>query len=754
MSAPDDLSVLIQSLQKCSNTSECINFDLVSSIQEFLNCLDKNVFEDIERGNNEEEKEKEVINSFTSAAIFVENCVKIFGLKIEHLHNLAHNTLCNIHRENKNHNHSGNRSSNHSGNHNGSHSGNHSGSHSGSHSGNRKHLMFPDEEEYLFVCDIKTLKYSTNENDNTEDDLLVKTIPLPTFLFTENIKKKENPEDEKDRIYDVDVITYGENVTDEVGTTNGVDTMLNVGVPNGMITTDEDRSLSRGDEFQIMDANSIISLNFDKMFLENDGMLLQDINDYNVFINDQSDFTIKNKNSTILFEKYDFFSREATYVSSDSLCEYIGEKNSIEDTYKIYHFNDIICGKICSDTLLFKTYFSDYDFALGILKNKKYILKKFKEQKKYFFMLDENTHMNNEKILTWSEKNDIKRKLPNYYILNCHNIKNSQDFFRYMQPSKILDIIKRNDKNKNTFNEHDKRVDETIGRNEGDENYGVTSSGEKNFFNFSPDQRLFHQIKIPDLYVQKLGLNFSYYHLEPLLYNLIKDLKKKKNVEKFFSIDLYDEKANYDFDILKDEEYQEEKNDESAPIEETLTFDNFLDAKSINGDIQDLPLEVLNKKDSVDAFFLSFDEDAHDRLNKWNLFLEEKLELLRKQPRYDVDHYKKSIINYTINSGDRISFTNLIRNKEQYQICRNFLTTLMLINTDILSISEINSHDTSNDVSNYQINIKRENVEEYLNTSNRFKNTKFVIKDKKRKNEAKQASTAPQRKMQKMASKK
>ncbi|SOV20432.1 conserved Plasmodium protein, unknown function [Plasmodium gaboni] len=89
MSTTDELNLLIQNLQKCNNANECINFDLASTIQGFLNCLDKNVLENIDKGLGENEYEKEVVDSFTSAAIFVENCVKIFSQKIEHLHNFS-----------------------------------------------------------------------------------------------------------------------------------------------------------------------------------------------------------------------------------------------------------------------------------------------------------------------------------------------------------------------------------------------------------------------------------------------------------------------------------------------------------------------------------------------------------------------------------------------------------------------------------------------------------------------------------------
>ncbi|CRG95434.1 conserved Plasmodium protein, unknown function [Plasmodium gallinaceum] len=647
MSTTDELSILMQNLQKCSNTNECINFDLTSTLQGFLNYLDKNIFENVEKKINENENEKDFMNSFTSAAIFVENCVKIFSQKIEYLHNLAHNTLYNIYKENKNSNAS------------------------------KKHLITSYEEEYLFINEIKNLK-NTSENEIIEDELLVKTIPLPTFLFTENIKKKENNVDNINKLND-------ENNTENINESKNEMEQIN--------------------EFEVIEKNSLNSLNFDKMFLENDGILLLDINDYNIFINDQYDFSIQNKNSSILFEKYDFFSRHSTYLSNN-LSKFIEEKKNVEDIYKINHISDFLSEKVCFDIFLFKQDFFDYDFSLGILKNKKNILNKYHEQKKCFYLLEENTHMDGNKSL--SIETDIK-KLPNYYILNYQNVKNCDDFFRYMQPNEILDIMKKNIKQ--------------------DEN-----EVEKETFivKYSNDQKIFHQMKIPELYIQKLGLNFSFYYLEPLIYNLIKDLKRKKSVEKFFSLDFYDDKPNYDFDILVDDEFNDGKNQENKLIEEKLTLDNFMDVKSFNDDINNLPLEVFEKKNS-DEFFVSFQDEIHERVNRWNLFLEEKLEILRKQPKYDVDDYKKNIINYTINSGNKIYFSNLLKDKEQYQTCRNFLTILMLINADILDIKEVNNKSNSNDVSNYEIYIKKENIQEYLSTSKRFKNTSFIIKDKKRK---------------------
>lgn len=107
--------------------------------------------------------------------------------------------------------------------------------------------------------------------------------------------------------------------------------------------------------------------------------------------------------------------------------------------------------------------------------------------------------------------------------------------------------------------------------------------------------------------------------------------------------------------------------------------------------------------------------------------------ILKRQPQYNVEYYKKKILKYIINNGDNIYFPDLIKNDEKYQIYRNFLTTLMLINTNKLNISEIDQQKHSNNITNYQINIKNINVNEYMNISSAFDNTKFTINDKKRK---------------------
>ncbi|ANQ06454.1 Uncharacterized protein PCOAH_00008310 [Plasmodium coatneyi] len=754
MSTPDELTVLIQNLQKCNNTSESINFDLARTIQEFLNCLDRNVLEELEGGIHENEREKEsdkerdsqrdsqrdnqrdrdVTNSFTSAAIFVENCVKIFGLKIEHLHNLAHNTLYNIYKEHKHSN------------------------------GGKKHNVMCDEEEYLFINEVKNLKSCPGDNEPCmEDDLLIKTIPLPTFLFSENVKKKEDSTEMRAGT-DMDVNL---DVDSEVGTElsishlnvdggggdhrkrNSKMSKQNEEAPNETIAAtaawkkEEDDHLT--DETEVFEQNSLKPLNFDKMYLENDGILLLDINDYNVFINDQYDFSILNQNSSMLFEKYDFScSRHSTYFSPANLKKYMEKEKTVNDIYKTYNFNDLLNDELCPDVFLFKNDFFDYDLALGIIKSKKYLLSRFKEQKKYLYVLDENAHMDKDRMGTTTyEKNDIKRKLPHYYMLNCQNIKHAQDFFTYMQPGQIIDIITRNAERRyfsclpNGETSHTRQRDNTSGA---DSPSGGTAQPTTLTDTISPprsnDQKLFEQIKIPDIYIQKLGLNFDYYHLDPLIHNLIKELKKKKNVEKYFSLNLFDEKNNYDFDILQDEEYVDDQNEENAIAEGecNITTEKFLDVRSLNdGMIDDIPLDVFEKKDSSDAFFASFDEDIHERVNKWNVFLEEKLQLLRSHPKYDVDVYKKNIIHYTINSGEKIPLCNLIKHREPYQVCRNFLTTLMLINTDMLQISQVNQHSQSNDVSNYQIKVKKENVQEYLGSSKNIKNASFVIKDKKRK---------------------
>ncbi|GAW79570.1 hypothetical protein, conserved [Plasmodium gonderi] len=761
MSTSDELSVLIQNLQKCNNTSESINFDLASTIQEFLNCLDKNVFEDLEKGINGSEKEKnkgknkgkdkekdnhtekdlemekqnELMNSFTSAAIFVENCVKIFGLKIEHLHNLAHNTLYNIYKENKNNNSA------------------------------KKHIIISDEEEYLFINEIKSLKNSQSENEQyLEDDLLIKTIPLPTFLFAENMKKEKSQVsnsnrsesnncssnfngDEKNRNASSNLTSQGEDVEH---TLNTKWTKLGKQVRTDSGDIESEVPEIDEEEEEIIDHNSIKSLNFDKIFLENDGILLLDINDYNIFINDQNDFSIQNQMSSALFEKYDFYtSNNSTYLPCANLSKYIEKEKTVDAIYKINSLNDILTNDLCQDIFLFKQDFYDYDFSLGITKNKNSMLNKFKENQKYLHLLDENSHMGENKFITTHEKSQGKKKLPHYYMLNCQNITRSQDFFRYMQPSQIIDIIERNThrhyfsyatnqndiKDSNDLVGQDRKQDDMS--SEILENKLTSSHMRKHNLDLlhSNDEKLFDQIKIPDMYIQKLGLNFSYYHLEPLIYDLIKDLKKKKNVEKFFSINLYDEKQNYEFDILQDEEYADDKIEDNPNAPEKYTTDNFLDVRSLNDDMNDIPLEVFEKKDSSDIFFASFDEDIHDRVNKWNIFLEEKLQMMRKRPKYDVDVYKKHIINYTVNNGEKTSLSNLIKDKEPYEICRNFLTTLMLINTNMLNIREINPTSKSNDVSNYEINVIKENSQEYLTMSKRFKNTSFIIKDKKRKND-------------------
>ncbi|EUD66872.1 hypothetical protein C922_02857 [Plasmodium inui San Antonio 1] len=762
MSTPDELTVLIQNLQKCNNTSESINFDLARTIQEFLNCLDRNVLEELEGGIHEGEREKEsdkegekdrdrdVTNSFTSAAIFVENCVKIFGLKIEHLHNLAHNTLYNIYKDNK-HSNAG-----------------------------KKHIVMSDEEEYLFINEVKNLKSCPGENESClEDDLLIKTIPLPTFLFSENVKKKEGSVEMRADMATATVTGTDMDVDSGLGTDLSVSHLnadggggddrkgnssmskqnegaISEAIAATAASTNEKNDRLTDETEEVLEQNSIKPLNFDKMYLENDGILLLDINDYNVFINDQYDFSILNQNSSMLFEKYDFScSRHSTYLSPANLSKYIEREKMVNDIYKAYNFNDLLNDELCSDVFLFKSDFFHYDLALGIIKSKKYLLNRFKEQKKYLYVLDENAHMDKDRMGTPTfEKNEIKRKLPHYYMLNCQNIKHAEDFFTYMQPSQIIDIITRNAERQyfscppSGETSQRRQCDSTSGANSPSGAVAPPVDPSSTLRDTLPprsnDQKLFEQIKIPDIYIQKLGLNFDYYHLEPLIYNLIKELKKKKNVEKYFSLDLFDEKNNYDLDILQDEDYVDDQNEENTIAEGhcNLTSENFLDVRSLNdgmldGMIDDIPLDVFEKKDSSDAFFASFDDDIHDRVNKWNVFLEEKLQLLRSHPKYDVDVYKKNIIHYTVNSGEKIPLCNLIQHREPYQVCRNFLTTLMLINTDMLQISQVNRHSQSNDVSNYQINVKKENVQEYLASSKKFKNTSFVLKDKKRKTASK-----------------
>lgn len=657
MSTTDELNLLIQNLQKCNNTNECINFDLSSTIQGFLNCLDRNVLENIDKGLGENEYEKEVVDNFTSAAIFVENCVKIFSQKIEHLHNLAHNTLYNIYKENK-HNLSS----------------------------KKNQLIMSDEEEYLYINEIKNMKNTQHDNDIIEDDILIKTIPFPTFLFSDNIKKTKDINEDKRKT------NFNNNEEDKEKDNKN-----------------KDNDIDAINEFEITDNNSVNTLNFEKIFIENDGILLLDINDYNVFIDDPYNFSIQNKNSTILFEKYDFFSRRSTYLSSNTLSKYVVENKNMDHIYKLYnHITDIINKNICFDIFLFKQDFFDYDFSLGILKNKKSILNKFKQQQKKLHPLEENTHMDTHHINNNNhlQKYDLNRPLPNYYMLHCYNIKNYQDFFRYMQPNYILEIMKRhiikeiyntnqqeraiqkeayeiyneqtkkkndhkennnidvpkykdntkcydspfynyyisnniiqfdhlidddmiyfdeyfykslilyntniNDLHKNTNN--NQTNDETnIINNRKDEkqkNLIIYS----NINNFSNDQKLFNQIKIPELYIQKLGLNFSYYHLEPLIYNFIKTLKKKNDFEKFFSVNLFDDKPIYEFDILRDDEYDEQKNEDNKNhIEENINFENITDKNILNDEMDNIPIAIFENDHLDNTFIMNDDQELQDR---------------------------------------------------------------------------------------------------------------------------------------------
>ncbi|KEG00416.1 hypothetical protein YYE_04600 [Plasmodium vinckei vinckei] len=716
----DEVRLLIQNLQKCNNTNECINFDLASTIQEFLNSLDKNSFEDVDKTIREDEND--LMNSFTSAAIFLENCVKIFGLKIEHLHNLAHNTLYNIYKENKNSN------------------------------SNKKQLLIIDEEEYLYINEIKNLKNTITENDIIEEDLLVKTIPLPTFLFTDHIKVRNKTEnhinvikcDEQDNIPYVDTVgnEYTTSIESKIMDPNSTDSYKNMD------------SLNLIDNKQTIQMNSVNSLNFDKLFLENDGIILLDINDYNIFINDEYDFTLQNKNSTILFEKYEFFSRNSIYLSNN-LSRYIHEQNTIQHTYKINNIYDITSLRLCTDTLLFKTDFYSYDLALDIIKNKNYLINKFEKQKKKLYILDETTHKDHKyntiykqninycdycgSIITSitdandpnprcvycnnNEKNGFYKKLPGYYNLSCYNITETEDFLTYMQPNKIIDIIIQNE-----INEPDK-PDEHAENHTLNQNDDMTDK--ENNYKLSNDQKLFRQIKIPPLYIQKLGLNIDYYYLEPSIYNLIKKLKKEKNVDRFFSINFYDENEIYDTEILKDEDYQETKDEQNQTIQETLTIDTFINIKSIDNHVNNFPTSILKK--TISNSSLAFDDKIQDRVNAWSNFLDKKLELLKSQPQYNVENYKNKILKYIINNGDNIYLSDLIMNNEKYQMYRNFLTTLMLVNTNKLNITEIDQQNNSNNINNYQVNIKNINVNEYMSLPDNFDTTNFTIKDKKRK---------------------
>lgn len=638
----DEVRLLIQNLQKCNNTNECINFDLASTIQEFLNSLDKNSFEDIDKTIRENEKDKDLMNSFTSAAIFLENCVKILGLKIEHLHNLAHNTLYNIYKENKNSN------------------------------SNKKQLLIIDEEEYLYINEIKNLKNTITENDIIEEDLLVKTIPLPTFLFTDHIRVKNKTEnhkniikyDEKDNFLinkkkllnepDIENIPYIDTLGNE--SINSIETkIMDLNSTNSYKNMD---NLNLIDNKQTIEISSVNSLNFDKLFLENDGIILLDINDYNIFINDEYDFTLQNKNSTILFEKYEFFSRNSIYLSNN-LTEYIHEQNTIQHTYKINNIYDITSLRLCTDTLLFKTDFYSYDIALDIIKNKNYLINKFERQKKKLYILDETIHKdhkyntiykqnadycdycgsiitsiiepnepnnrciycNNNTQIDRNEKNGLYKKLPGYYNLSCYNITETEDFLTYMQPNKIIDIIMKNEINdinldsNSTTNKFEENIIDPIFH----QNNDFTDKGDN--YRLSNDQKLFRQIKIPSLYIQKLGLNIDYYYLEPLIYNLIKNLKKEKNVDRFFSINFYDHNENYDIEILKDDYYHEIKDEQNKTIQETLNMDTFINIKSIDNHVKNFPTSILKKTDSNTSLVFSFEDKIQDRLRPQFSFL-------------------------------------------------------------------------------------------------------------------------------------
>ncbi|CDU16211.1 condensin-2 complex subunit H2, putative [Plasmodium yoelii] len=748
----DEVRLLIQNLQKCNNTNECINFDLASTIQEFLNSLDKNSFEDIDKTIRENEKDKDLMNSFTSAAIFLENCVKILGLKIEHLHNLAHNTLYNIYKENKNNN------------------------------SNKKQLLIIDEE-YLYINEIKNLKNTITENDIIEEDLLIKTIPLPTFLFTDHIKVKNKIDnhkniiknDEKDNSLlnkkknlnksDIENIPYIDTLENE-SITSIQKNVMDLNSEYSYQNMDNMDNMNSMENKQTLEISSVNSLNFDKLFLENDGIILLDINDYNIFINDEYDFTLQNKNSTILFEKYEFFSRNSIYLSNN-LSEYIYEQNTIQHTYKINNIYDITSLRLCTDTLLFKTDFYSYDLALDVIKNKNYLINKFERQKNKLYILDETTHKNHKYNTIYkqnanycdycgsiiepnesnnhciycnnnNEKNGFYKKLPGYYNLSCYNITETQDFLTYMQPNKIIDIIMQNEINdtnldaNSTTNKLDQNIIDPIFHENNDSSDKSDDQKLPNDPKLTNDQKLFKQIKIPPLYIQKLGLNIDYYYLEPLLYNLIKSLKKEKNVDRFFSINFYDHNENYDTEILKDDDYQEIKDEQNKTIQETLTMGTFINIKSIDNHVKNLPTSILKKTDSNTSLAFSFEDKIQDRVNKWRNFLEKKLDILKRQPPYNVEYYKKKILKYMISNGDNIYFPDLVNDNEKYKIYRNFLTTLMLINTNKLDITEIEQNN-SNNITNYKINVKNMNVNEYINFPNSFDNIKFTINDKKRK---------------------
>lgn len=661
MMTNEEVNHLLQELQRCSNPNECVNFDLTTSLERFLNFLDKSLQEEAEKSGTEGENENDIVSGFNSAAIFVENCVKIISQKIEHLHNLAQNTMMNMYKENKPCNN------------------------------NSKKTTTPTfDEEYLFVHEIKNMKNVVQDHHEVvEEDLIEKTIPLPAFLFYDNLKEIENCKKEHQEIASS---LHKEKEKEEV--------------KQKQVETE----MEKIHNFATSEKGVINSIKFESVFLENDAILLLDINDYNVFIEDDDyDVSMQNKHSSRLFEKFDFFSKQSLQYST-KFSKFMEEKNK-EHYISIDKIEDLLNEDICFDALLFKQNEADYDFAIGVLKNKKAVVKKFQEKNKALILLEENpeTHEYTKDIFMHNEMNN----LPNYYMLSCETIGNHEDFFRFVESNELIEIIKRKKKHK----EEEDHVEDT-----------QEKEADKKLSN---DEKIFRHIKIPPLYIQKLHLNISYFYVEPLIHNVIKDMKKKKNIEMFFSLDIGD-KPFMDFDEINEEDSNEPSSNETNMLDSKRTVENFVDVISFedNNEVSDL----FDKKKSIDKSLIEYEETIQDRVLKWNEFLEEKLEILRKQPKFDIDNYKTKLINYTINSGEKLQFTKLITHEEPYEICRNFLTTLMLINTNVLEIKELKKNKKTNDASNYEINIKQENMESYLlSASKRFKNTSFIKKDHKRK---------------------
>lgn len=669
----EEVNHLLQELQRCSNPNECVNFDLTKSLERFLNFLDKSLQEEAEKSGNEGEAENDIVSGFNSAAIFVESCVKIISQKIEHLHNLAQNTMMNMYKENK----TGNTT--------------------------KKTVTPVFDEEYLFIHEIKNMKNIIQDHETGEEDLIEKTIPLPAFLFYDNLKEIEN-------------CKKGQ---------QGFNVSLHKEKEHLEIKQNQvEKEIEKIHNFATNEKSVINSIKFENIFLENDAILLLDVNDYNVFIGDNEyDVSMQNKNSSRLFEKFDFFSKHSIQYST-KFSKFIEEKNK-EHYISIDKIEDLLNENICFDALLFKQNEKDYDFAMGLLKNKKGVLKKFQQKKKVLSILEENpeAHEYTKDIFMHSEINN----LPNYYMLSCETIQNHQDFFRFVESNELIEIIKNRSKHKEQPNE-DKNDKES----------------ENNNKKLSNDEKIFQHVKIPPLYIQKLHLNISYFYLEPLIHNVIKDMRKKKNIEMFFSLDIGD-KPFMDFDEINEDDSNEPSN-ETNILDSKLTVENFVDVLSFQDN--NFPSDIQDEKKTIEKSIIEYEETIQDRVFRWNEFLEEKLEILRKQPKFDIDNYKNKLINYTLNSGEKLQFTKLIMHKEPYEICRNFLTTLMLINTNVLEIKELKTEKKTNDISNYEINIKQENIEKYLlSTSKNFKNASFIKKSVKRK---KNDELIPSKKMKKL----